>query len=66
METILILLIIFESILLLLFVSKRFMHRYSGRLIIDEAADSWSISITENPEVIKHYKSIELKIEKLK
>lgn len=64
--TILILVIIIESILLLLFVSKTFIHKYSGRLIIDEAADSWSISITDDPEIIKKYKYLRLKIELIK
>lgn len=34
-----------------------------GRLIVDEAADSWTVSITTNPEEIKHKKSINLTVD---
>lgn len=36
-----------------------------GKIIVDEAADSWRISITTNPEEIKKKKCIKLDVEKI-
>ena len=43
-----------------IFLSKT---KVDGRLIIDEAADSWTISITTDPETIKKRKSITLTVD---
>ena len=40
-----------------------FHKKYDGALRINEARDSWEVAITEDPELIKLMKSIELKIE---
>ena len=40
--------------------------KYDGRIVIDEAADSWEIHITEDPELIKNMDFLTLKVEKLK
>ena len=53
--------IIFESILLLVCVFKR----RDGRIEIDEARDSWTIAITENPDKIKKKRYIRLKVFRL-
>lgn len=60
MNGVLLCVIIIESFLLLILTFKR----KDGRLEIDEARDSWTIAITENPEKIKKKRSIRLKVEK--
>lgn len=35
-----------------------------GRIVIDDVTGSWTISITTNPEEIKHKKKITLHIER--
>lgn len=37
--------------------------RNDGKLIVDETADSWTISITTSPEEIKRKKKIRLDVE---
>lgn len=39
-------------------------HRRDGKIVIDSATDSWTISITTNPEEIKRKKKITLHIER--
>lgn len=60
MNGVLLCVIIIESFLLLILTFKR----KDGRIEIDEARDSWTIAITENPEKIKKKRSIRLKVEK--
>ncbi len=36
-----------------------------GKLTVNEAADSWTITITTNPEEIKRKKRITLKVERV-
>lgn len=60
MNWILLGIIIFESFLLLLCTFKR----RDGRIEIDEARDSWTVAITEDPERIKKKKNIVLRVEK--
>ena len=56
----LLLIIFIESFLLLLCTFKR----RDGRIEIDEARDSWTVAITEDPERIKKKKNIVLRVEK--
>lgn len=56
--------LIIESIILLFLVLKRVFKHYDGKLVVDEARDSWTVTITTKPDRIKKKKSIELKIEK--
>ena len=41
-----------------------FLKRKDGRIEINEARDSWTIAITEDPERLKKKKYIKLKVEK--
>ena len=50
--------IIFESFLLL----RNAFIRNDGRLEIDEARDSYTIAITENPDKIKKKKHLKIKV----
>lgn len=58
MDYILLSVIVIESFLLLVCTFKR----YDGRIEIDEARDSWTVAITENPEKIKRKRYIRLKV----
>ena len=55
--------LIIESIILLFIVLKRVFKRFDGKLVVDEARDSWTVTITTKPGKVKKKKSIELKIE---
>ena len=46
-----------------LYFCSNFHKKYDGTLRINEARDSWEVAITEDPELIKLIKIIELKIE---
>ena len=61
---VLILIIILESLALLFVVLKHFFKRFDGRLMIDEARDSWTVAITTDPAKVNKKKALELKIEK--
>lgn len=61
MNIVLVIIVIFESFLLLVLALKK----KDGRIVVDEARDSWTIAITENPEKIKKKRSIKLKVEKI-
>ena len=54
----LLIVIIFESFLLL----KNAFKRNDGRLEIDESRDAYTIAITENPEKIKKKKHLKIKV----
>lgn len=54
----LVIVIIFESFLLL----KSAFKRNDGRLEIDESRDAYTIAITENPEKIKKKKHLKIKV----
>lgn len=56
--TLLIIVIIFESFLLL----RNAFKKNDGRLEIDEARDSYTIAITEDPERIKKKKHLKIKV----
>lgn len=56
--------LIIESIILLFLVLKRVFKHYDGKLVVDEARDSWTVTITTKPWKVIEKKSIELKIEK--